>query len=80
MKDETMAGNPIQVSFKGELREEQRSAVESLTNHRNGVLFATTAFGKTVTAIGLIAKLKINTLILVHTQALKGSITNRVGS
>ena len=29
-----------------------------------------TAFGKTVTAIGLIAERKINTLILVHTKAL----------
>jgi superfamily II DNA or RNA helicase len=78
MKDETTAGNPIQVSFKGELREEQRAAIESLTSHRNGVLFATTAFGKTVTAIGLIAKLKINTLILVHTQALKEQWVQRI--
>ena len=31
---------------------------------------ATTAFGKTVTAIGLIAERKVNTLILVHTKAL----------
>lgn len=38
--------------------------------HNNGILNATTAFGKTVTAIGLIAERKINTLILVHTKAL----------
>ena len=31
---------------------------------------STTAFGKTVTAIGLLAERKINTLILVHTKAL----------
>ena len=35
-----------------------------------GVLNGTTAFGKTITAIALIAKLKVNTLILVHTKAL----------
>lgn len=38
--------------------------------HNTGVLNATTAFGKTVTAIDLIAKRKVNTLILVHTKAL----------
>ena len=38
--------------------------------HTNGVLSATTAFGKTVTAAALIAQRKINTLILVHSKAL----------
>ena len=41
-----------------------------MTTHNNGILNATTAFGKTVTAIGLIAERKINTLILVHTKSL----------
>ena len=41
-----------------------------MTAHDNGVLNATTAFGKTVTAIGLLAERKVNTLILVHTKAL----------
>lgn len=36
----------------------------------NGVLSATTAFGKTVTAAALIARRKTNTLILVHSKAL----------
>jgi len=35
-----------------------------------GILNGTTAFGKTVTAIGLIAERKVNTLILVHTRIL----------
>ena len=38
--------------------------------HTNGVLSATTAFGKTVTAAALIARKKINTLILIHSKAL----------
>ena len=58
------------VKFKGELREEQDTAIASLMSHNTGVLNATTAFGKTVTAIDLIAKRKVNTLILVHTKAL----------
>ncbi|WP_320970120.1 TOTE conflict system archaeo-eukaryotic primase domain-containing protein [Bacteroides nordii] len=70
MKDETNLGKPISVKFKGELREEQDAAIASLMAHNTGVLNGTTAFGKTVTAIGLISKRKVNTLILVHTKAL----------
>lgn len=68
--DKTNHGQPITVTFNGTLREEQALAVECLCSENNGVLSATTAFGKTVTAIGMIAKLKVNTLILVHTKAL----------
>ena len=70
IEDKTNHGENITVKFKGELREEQKAAVDSLTAHDNGILNATTAFGKTVTAIGLIAERKVNTLILVHTKAL----------
>lgn len=68
--DETNAGTPINVIFNGRLRDDQVDAVALLSQHSNGVLSATTAFGKTVAAIGLIAQLKVNTLILVHTKAL----------
>lgn len=70
IKDETNPGKCISVKFKGELREEQDAAIVSLMAHNTGVLNGTTAFGKTVTAIGLIANRKVNTLILVHTKAL----------
>lgn len=70
IKDKTNHGNCISVRFKGELREEQDAAIVSLVAHDTGVLYGTTAFGKTVTAIDLIAKRKVNTLILVHTKAL----------
>ena len=70
IEDKTNHGENITVKFKGELREEQKAAIASLTAHDNGILNATTAFGKTVTAIGLIAERKVNTLILVHTKAL----------
>lgn len=68
--DKTNHGKPISVQFIGELRESQQEAVNRLTTRNNGVLSATPAFGKTVTSIGIIAKLRINTLILVHTQTL----------
>lgn len=35
-----------------------------------GVLHAPTAFGKTITAIGIICRRKVNTLILVHSRQL----------
>ena len=70
VEDKTNHGENIVVAFKGQLREEQRAAIASLTAHDNGILNGTTAFGKTVTAIGLIAERKVNTLILVHTKAL----------
>ena len=70
VEDKTTHGENIAVEFKGELREEQKAAIARLAAHNNGILNATTAFGKTVTAIGLIAERKVNTLILVHTKAL----------
>ena len=68
--DKTFCGNEIRVEFKGELRAEQLPAAEALLAHNNGVLSATTAFGKTVIAAYLIGQRKVNTLVLVHTQAL----------
>ena len=68
--DETNHGRPISVTFLGTEREEQLDAIESLLPFDNGVLHATTAFGKTVTAASMIARRKVNTLILVHSKAL----------
>lgn len=68
--DETNHGRPIPVTFLGTERGEQLDALESLFPYDNGVLHATTAFGKTVTAASLIAKRKVNTLVLVHSKAL----------
>ena len=68
--DRTNYGKPISVQFIGELRVGQQEAVNCLTTGNNGVLSATTAYGKTVASIGLIAKLGVNTLVLVHTKAL----------
>lgn len=70
IEDKTFAGRSIDVRFNGMLRAEQIPASEALLEHRNGVLSATTAFGKTVIAAYLIGQRKVNTLVLVHTQAL----------
>ena len=68
--DKTNHGNKISVSFQGEEREEQLEAINALSPYTNGILHATTAFGKTVTAAAIIARKKVNTLILVHSKAL----------
>ena len=70
IEDKSNHGKSISVQFNGVLRNNQQEAVNVLASNNNGVLSATTAFGKTVTAIGLIARRGVNTLILVHTKAL----------
>lgn len=70
--DERYAGAPLRVAFKGTLRTDQDAAVAGMLRHDTGILCAPTAFGKTVTAIALIAQRGVNTLILVHrTELLK---------
>ena len=68
--DKANHGRKIDVAFKGSLRDEQPLAVERLLEHDNGILCGTTAFGKTVAAIKLIAERKVNTLILVDKVSL----------
>ncbi len=63
--DKTHCGKRIDVKFNGYLRDEQPFALEQLLHHDTGILSGTTAFGKTVVAINLIAERKVNTLILV---------------
>ncbi|MBM6993088.1 MAG: DEAD/DEAH box helicase family protein [Prevotella sp.] len=68
--NQSYGGKNIHAEFVGTLRDDQEDAIVRLTQHDTGTLSATTAFGKTVTAIALIAKQKTNTLILVHNKAL----------
>ena len=70
IKDHTNHGKVIDVAFKGKLREEQQKAMECMLSHNLGTLSATTAFGKTIFAIAMIAQRKVNTLILVHRKSL----------
>ena len=70
LADETNPGTSIPVTFNGVLREEQQPAADAMLQYDTGVLSATTAFGKTVVASYLIAQKRVNTLVLVHTQAL----------
>ncbi len=62
------------------LRKNQQTAVKAMSNHDVGILHAPTAFGKTVTAIGMIIKRKANTLILVHSRQLLDQWQERLRS
>ncbi len=69
-EDRRDLGEPLSVRFLGDLSEPQTAALGALERHDNGVLAATTAFGKTVVAAALIAKRGRNTLVLVQRREL----------
>ena len=70
LNDQRFVGNPIEVKFHGQLRPEQQAAANAMLASDDGILCATTAFGKTVIAAWLIAARKVNTLVLVHRRQL----------
>lgn len=70
VRDERYAGTAIEAVFQGQLRSFQEEAVAKITAHDEGILCAPTAFGKTAVAAWLIAKRKVNTMVVVHRQQL----------
>ncbi|MBN1625370.1 MAG: DEAD/DEAH box helicase family protein [Deltaproteobacteria bacterium] len=76
--DKTNHGKRIAVEFKGDLRDEQARALDVLLQNDIGILSGTTAFGKTVVAIKLIAERKVNTLILVDRVSLLSQWKDRL--
>ena len=70
IQDERFGGVPLNTLFHGTLYPEQELALQSLILHDEGVLSATTAFGKTVIAARMIAERGVNTLVLVHRRQL----------
>lgn len=70
IEDQREKGHPIRVSFQGALRVQQDLAAQQLLAYENGILSAATAFGKTVVCSYLIAKHRVNTLILLESTDL----------
>jgi superfamily II DNA or RNA helicase len=70
LHDERETGSHIQVTFRGKLRPEQEKAAEAVTAHDTGILHASTAFGKTVVCCSIIARKKVNTLIVLESTSL----------
>ena len=77
--DKRFLGNNLaKVKFTGKLKSQQNKAVNALLASSVGVLEASTGFGKTVTALALVAKRKVNTLILVHSRQLAEQWLERI--
>lgn len=65
IKDKQSVGEMIVVSFNGVLKDYQKDGLDKLLKYDNGLFVARPSYGKTVTAIALIAELRLNTLIIV---------------
>ncbi|GHV93793.1 hypothetical protein AGMMS50293_01130 [Spirochaetia bacterium] len=78
LQDKQNHGEKIDVNFLGELREDQQKAADELMFHTTGILSASTAFGKTVIALWIIAQRKVNTIILVHRKQLMDQWVERI--
>ncbi|QQK79621.1 DEAD/DEAH box helicase family protein [Salicibibacter cibi] len=70
IQDDRSVGRPIEVEFSGELLAEQLKAFNEIMSHNDGILVAPTGFGKTVIAAAMIAKRKVNTLVIVDRKQL----------
>ncbi|OOM07236.1 TOTE conflict system archaeo-eukaryotic primase domain-containing protein [Clostridium saccharobutylicum] len=66
IQDKRISGMNIDVAFNGKLYAYQQIAVEAILKYDNGVLWASTAFGKTVVAANIIVSRKVSTLIIVN--------------
>ena len=65
VEDKRTVGRKLNISFKGDLRDSQIPAVETMLKNETGILHAATAFGKTVVCCDMIARRSVSTLILV---------------
>ena len=79
IQDERFTGNEIpDLEFQGQLTDEQVQAANKLLEHDMGTLSATTAFGKTVVALHILATRQVNTLIIVHRRQLLDQWLERI--
>lgn len=79
VEDLRSLGDPVDVSFFGELTDAQHQAAKAILGHDNGVIVAPPGFGKTVLGTYLIAARMCSTLILVHRQPLLEQWRSQIG-
>jgi hypothetical protein len=70
LEDHRHDGEPLEVSFHGQLTSIQHQAAQALLRHDTGVFVAPPGIGKTVLGTYLVAQRKRTTLVLVHRQQL----------
>lgn len=68
IEDKRSLGKPISTEFTATLRPDQAAALEAMLAVENGILVASTGFGKTVLAFALIHALNTSTMVLVHSN------------
>jgi len=68
--DKRFVGRHLDIKFAGQLNQHQEIAFTELNKYDDGVLSATTGFGKTVIGARIIAEKSVPALILVHTKEL----------
>lgn len=78
IEDRRTKGRKLNISFKGELRESQILAADTMLENETGILHAATAFGKTVVCCDMIARRGISTLILVDRADLMNQWVKRL--
>ncbi len=78
--DKTNSGIEQDFEFHGKLYDEQLKAGKELLCFDNGILSASTAFGKTVVALWLVAQRKTSTLVIVHRRQLLQQWKERIAS
>lgn len=75
-------GVPINLEFKGTLRDEQTGVVETYLKHvgtsGNGLLELPCGFGKTCLGLYILSKLSVKTLIIVHKEFLLNQWISRI--
>ena len=78
--DKRSGGDKLkELTFLGELRDNQKKAVNKILKYDVGILHAPTAFGKTIAAVGIISRRKVSTLILTHSLQLLEQWKERLG-
>jgi superfamily II DNA or RNA helicase len=71
---------PVEFAFAGELRAFQAEAVEQMAARDFGTLSSPTGSGKTVMALGLVARRRQPTVVVVHTKDLAAQWVERIGA
>ena len=68
----------IHVPFKGDIREQQRPAVQSFLKKGSGLLELPCGFGKTILSLKIVSDLAVKTIIVVHKEFLLEQWVERI--
>ena len=70
VEDQRCPGDPLNLTFQGQLTEIQQAAAEALQAHELGIFVAPPGTGKTVLGASMAALRGVSTLVLVHRKPL----------